>query len=205
MRVGLRLNELDVNVHAVACLLHAAFENIRNTQVSRDLGQIFRRAFVMRRRSARDYSQPADLGKGGDNFILNALREKCVLLVRAQIVERQNRDAFVRSSGRGCSWRRGSSRCSICRSCRWLTRKEPDRSADNQERDDCQERNIRTKFWPRRRDVGRYRTSGKLLRQRGVSGFFGVKVDDRNGDTVLYLTFAEIMQVPLPLPVLAEI
>src|SRR6266404_7468151 len=159
----------------------------------------------MRRRSAGDDPKSADLGKGGDNFVLNPLRKKCVLLVRAQIVERQDRDAFVRSSRRGCSWRRGSSRCSICRSCRWLTRKEPDRSADNQESNDCQERNIPTKFWPRRRDVGRYRTSGKLLRQRGVSGFFGVKIHDRNDDIVLYLTFAEIVQVPLPLPVLGEI
>src|SRR6266404_1332360 len=142
MRVGLRLNELDVNVHAVACLLHAAFENVRNTQVSRDLGQIFRRAFVMRRRSARDYAQTADLGKGGDNFILNALCEECVLFVRAQIVEWQNSDAFVRNSRRGCSWRRGSSRRRIRRSCRWLTRKEPDRSADNQKSDDCEDRNI---------------------------------------------------------------
>ena len=96
----------------------------------------------MRRRSARDYSQAADLGKGSDNFILNALREECVLLVRAQIVERQNRDAFVRSSRRRRSWRRGNSRRSICRSYRWLTGKEPARPADNQESDDCQERNI---------------------------------------------------------------
>src|SRR5205814_1837508 len=144
MRVGLRLNELDVNVHAVACLLHAAFENVRNTQVSRDLGQIFRRAFVMRRRSTRDYAQTADLGKGGDNFILNALCEECVLLVRAQIVERQNSDAFVRNNRRG----HGSSRRGICRSYRWLTRKEPDRSSDNQQSDDAegQERNIRTRL-----------------------------------------------------------
>src|SRR6266513_1184056 len=103
MRVILGLNELDVDMHAIAHLLYAAFENVRNTQVPRDLGQIFRRAFVMRRRSARDYSQAADLGKGSDNFILNALREECVLLIRAQIVERQNRDAFVRSSRRGRS------------------------------------------------------------------------------------------------------
>src|SRR6266487_6986346 len=133
MRVGVRLNELNVNVHAVARLLHTAFENIRNAQVSRDLGQIFRCAFVMRRRSARNDSQAADLGKSGDDFILNALREKGVVFVRAQIVERQDGDAFVRNSRRGSGWRRGSNRRSSRRSCRWLTRKEPDRSADNEE------------------------------------------------------------------------
>src|SRR6266481_5024363 len=127
MRVGLCLNKLNVDVHAVACLLHAAFKNIRNTQVSRDLGQIFWRALVLRSRSAGDDPKSADLGKGGDNFVLNPLRKKCVLLVRAQIVERQDRDAFVRSSRRGCTWQRESSRRSICRSSRWLTRKEPDR------------------------------------------------------------------------------
>src|SRR6266480_3870707 len=118
MRIGLGFNKLDVDVHAVACLLHAAFENVRNTQVS------------------------CDLGKGSYNFILNALREECVLLVRAQIVERQNSDAFVRSSRRGRSLRRWNSRRSICRSYRWFTGKEPYRPADNQESDDCQERNI---------------------------------------------------------------
>src|SRR6266404_4145702 len=104
MRVAVRLNELNVDVHAVARLLHAAFENVRNTQLARNLRQIFRRAFVMRRRSARDDSESTDFGKGGDNFILNALREKGIVFIRTQIIEREDGDAFVRNSRRGCSW-----------------------------------------------------------------------------------------------------
>src|SRR5260370_39565724 len=97
MRVGLRLNELDVDMHAAARFLDAAFENIRNMQVSRYLAQIFRRAFVTRRRSARDYSQAADLGKGGDNFILNALCEVSILFLIAQILKRKDGDVLFRN------------------------------------------------------------------------------------------------------------
>jgi len=65
--------------------------------------------------SARDYSQAADLERVVIISILNALREECVLLVRAQIVERQNSDAFVRAAG-APQLRRWNSRLSICRS-----------------------------------------------------------------------------------------
>ena len=75
-------------MHAVAWFLNAALENVGHMQFARDLRQIFRRAFVTRRRSARDDSQPADFWKRGDNFVLNALCEECVLLVRTQILER---------------------------------------------------------------------------------------------------------------------
>ncbi len=81
MRVGLGLNELDVDVHAVAGFLHTAFENIGHTQFPRDFRKILRVALVASGRSARDDSEPADSGKRGDDFILDALREEGVFLV----------------------------------------------------------------------------------------------------------------------------
>ena len=65
----------------VACFLDAAFEHIGHPQLLRDFRQILRGAVVMRSRCPRDYPQPTDPRQGGDNFILDTLGEKRVLLV----------------------------------------------------------------------------------------------------------------------------
>ena len=100
MRVGLCLNELDVNVNAVTRPLHASFENVSNAEFARNFGKILRRAFIMCRRSARDYSEPADLRECGDDFVLDTLGEEGVFFVRTQILERQNGHGFIIRSGR---------------------------------------------------------------------------------------------------------
>src|SRR5437660_8374311 len=100
MRVGLCLNELDVNVNAVTRPLHASFENVSNAEFTRNFGKILRRAFIMCRRSARDYSEPADLRECGDDFVLDTLGEEGVFFVRTQILERQNGHGFIIRSGR---------------------------------------------------------------------------------------------------------
>ena len=56
------LDELHVHAHGVAALLHASFQDVGDAQLPCDLGQIFRRAFVMLRRCARDHLQIGDLG-----------------------------------------------------------------------------------------------------------------------------------------------
>ena len=45
----------------------------------------------------------------------------------------------------------------------------------------------------------------EFLRKRRVPNFIRVKVHDRDGDVVLHLTFAEIMQISLPLAILSKI
>ena len=90
MRIVVGPDQLHIDVHAIAGLLHTAFEHIGHVQLARDLRQIFRSAAVARGGRARDHAQPADSRERGDNFILNTLRKKRVLLVGAEILERQH-------------------------------------------------------------------------------------------------------------------
>ncbi len=90
MRVVVGADQLHVDVHAIFSLLHTAFEHIGHVQLFCDLRQIFRSAVVARGGSARDHAQAADSRECSDDFILNALREKRVLLIRAQILEREH-------------------------------------------------------------------------------------------------------------------
>ena len=92
MRVVFGLDQLHIDVHAIAGLLHAAFEHIADVQLARDLRQIFRGTAVARGGSPRNDAQPADPRERGDDFILNTLREKGVFLVRAEVLEWQHSD-----------------------------------------------------------------------------------------------------------------
>src|SRR5262245_34714983 len=49
------VDQLHVYAHSIATLLHAAFQDMGYAQLLGDLRQVFRRAFVMLRGSARDY------------------------------------------------------------------------------------------------------------------------------------------------------
>ena len=92
MRIVVSLDQLHVDVHPIAGLLHTAFEHIGHAQLPRDLRQIFRSAAVARGGRARNHPKPADPRERGDDFILNTLCEKRVLLIRAEVFERQHSD-----------------------------------------------------------------------------------------------------------------
>src|SRR4030095_2483313 len=127
MRVSIRLNELDVDVDAITCFLNTAFENVGDTQFTRDFPEICRRALVSRCGSARDDAKSADFRKRGDNFVLNALSKKRVLLVRAQILEWKNGDALIKNRDKSSRWERNGRGL---RRMRWvLTQKEPESSS----------------------------------------------------------------------------
>ena len=55
-------DQLHVHPHRITALLHAAFQNVGDAKLPGDLRQIFRRAFIMLRGSARDNFQIGDLG-----------------------------------------------------------------------------------------------------------------------------------------------
>jgi len=63
MRIVSGFDQLHVHTHSVAAPLHTSFQDVSNPQLLADLGQVFRRAFVMLRGSARDYLQIGDLDK----------------------------------------------------------------------------------------------------------------------------------------------
>src|SRR5256885_16472284 len=50
------------HTHSVAAPLDTSFQDVSNPKLLADLGQVFRRTFVMLRGSARDYFQIGDLG-----------------------------------------------------------------------------------------------------------------------------------------------
>ena len=54
------------------------------------------RGLVLRHTRSADHFQIGDLGQIRENFILNAVGKKRVLLVIAQIFKRKDRDAFLR-------------------------------------------------------------------------------------------------------------
>ena len=106
MLVACRVDQLHVDAHRVAGFLHAAFENVRHAELLPISRQIFRAGSCMRGRSARDDFQRADLGQPSQDFVLDAFGEIGVVLVAAQVFERQHRDRFFRDRGwcgRRCS------------------------------------------------------------------------------------------------------
>src|SRR6266516_1564474 len=100
MCVNARVEQLNVDSHFVSSPLHAAFEDIGHAEFASHCLQVFRRAFVFGCRFSRDNLQVADASKLGQDLILNAVGEVSIVWVTAQIVEWENRDAFLQSDCR---------------------------------------------------------------------------------------------------------
>ena len=89
MRIVARVDQLCVHPHAIGYALHAAFHQMRDPELLRDLAQVALRAsFVLHHRSAANHFQVGDLGKISQNFVLHAVGKKGVRLFFAQIFER---------------------------------------------------------------------------------------------------------------------
>src|SRR5262245_24739997 len=103
MRVGMGVEQLNVYAHFVSGSLHAAFEHSSHAEFAGYRLQVFWRAFVFGCRFSRNHLQVADAGALGQDLILNAVGEVSIVWVAAQIIEGENRDAFIQSR-RNC-WR----------------------------------------------------------------------------------------------------
>src|SRR5512132_2616767 len=97
MRVDARVEQLNVYPHFVSSLLHAAFEYSGHAEFASHCLQVFWRAFVFGWRFSRDNLQVADASELGQDLILNAVGEVSIVRVTAQIVEWEDRDAFLQS------------------------------------------------------------------------------------------------------------
>src|SRR6266487_6113295 len=95
MRVDARVEQLDVYPHSVSSPLHAAFEHTGHAELAGHCLQVFRRAFIFGCRFSRDNLQVANASEFGQDLILNAVGEVSIVWVTAQIVEWENRDAFL--------------------------------------------------------------------------------------------------------------
>ena len=87
MRVGHGIDQLHIHPDLIIRLLNAAFENIHDAKLLCDVTQIFRRAFEMLRRGARNYFKIGYFGEPCQYFILDAFSEEGVVGIAAEIVE----------------------------------------------------------------------------------------------------------------------
>src|SRR5690242_13330639 len=95
MRIAGRFDELHVDTHRVATLLHTSFQKMSDAKLFCYLRQILRRALVMLRRCPRNDLEIGDLGQARQNFVLNAFGKITVRFVVAEILKRQHGDGFV--------------------------------------------------------------------------------------------------------------
>ena len=61
MGISGRFDQLHGHVYGLTLLLHTSFQDVGDAKLPGDFGQIFRGAFVMLRRRARDHFQISDL------------------------------------------------------------------------------------------------------------------------------------------------
>src|SRR6266496_3420368 len=98
MHVGARIDKLRIDSEPVADSLHVPFQEMGNAQLLPDLTRVARiSALIKVCRSATDNLQLGDSRKVRNDFILNARGEVGVLLIVAEILERQHGDALFGS------------------------------------------------------------------------------------------------------------
>ena len=74
----------------------AAFDDVAHAQLLRDLFEIaFGAGLVLHHGCAADHFQVLDLGKIREQLVLHTICKKRVLLICAQVLQGQHRDAFV--------------------------------------------------------------------------------------------------------------
>src|SRR6476659_10626038 len=101
MRIVGSLDQLHIYPDVIRVLLHASFQDVGNSELSRDLRQIFGCALIMLCRSARDNFQVGNLGQAGEDLVLNAVGKVSVVRVSASIFKRKHGNAFFEWGGRG--------------------------------------------------------------------------------------------------------
>ena len=94
LTVGLGIDELGVNSHAIARNLHASLQHVRNVQVATDLLQISILAAVRCDTTAADDLQISHLAEISQNIVLNTIGEIRRRAVVTQIFEGQDCNAF---------------------------------------------------------------------------------------------------------------
>jgi hypothetical protein len=105
VRAGLRLDQLNVDAHALAAALDAALEHIADPEVAADLPRIGGLALVGERRVARDDESAGQARKVGRQTLGHAVDKIVLLFPAADIREGQHDNGEARPAGR--LWRGG--------------------------------------------------------------------------------------------------
>ena len=88
------VDQLQINQHLIAGLLHAPFQDRGDAELLTDYFQVVRMTRVFLGRGARNDFEVANAGQLGQNHVLHPAGEVSVVLVTAQIFEGQNSDGF---------------------------------------------------------------------------------------------------------------
>src|SRR5712691_8295038 len=90
------IDQLHIHDHFVTFAPDTAFQHIRHAQELADFAQSMRsRITKLHHRRPADHAKVADSRQARENVVLDAVREKRILFVVAEIRERQHRDAFL--------------------------------------------------------------------------------------------------------------
>src|SRR5271166_6470951 len=93
MAAGGGVVELRRDAYAVAASAHAALHHITDAEFLGDLLHVDGFALVDKRRIARDHEEPAQLGKGGNDFFADAVGEIFLPWIASHVGERQHGDS----------------------------------------------------------------------------------------------------------------
>ena len=96
MTAGLGVDELHVDAHAIPPALNAALEDIADVQVAADGLHVERLALVGESRVAGDHDGAPETREIGRQALRDSVDEMLLLLVAADIGERQNDDRETR-------------------------------------------------------------------------------------------------------------
>ena len=92
VRAALGVDELDVDAHALAAALNAAFERIAHVELAADLLRVDRLALVGESGAAADHEGPAHARKIGGQALRHPVDEIVLLGPAADVGERQHDD-----------------------------------------------------------------------------------------------------------------
>src|SRR5207244_11485798 len=92
--VGHGIDQLYIHPYLIGHFLDATFENIHDAKLLCDVTQIFRRAFEMLRRGARNYFEVGHFREPCQYLVLDTFSEEGVVGIPAEIVEWQDGNRF---------------------------------------------------------------------------------------------------------------
>src|SRR5438105_9199632 len=96
MAVGSSINQLCGHAYFAAGTPDAAFEDVSNAKRASDFAQITLRASgVTHDAGARNDLEVCHFGQSCKNVILHPIGKECVLVIRAEVIERQHGDALL--------------------------------------------------------------------------------------------------------------
>jgi hypothetical protein len=97
LRVASRIDQVRDDAQSTVRALDGSFEKISNSELLTDFWSIaFEVAPVLLHAGVANHFQVGHFREIGQNLILHAVGEEGVILISAQVVERQDRDALFR-------------------------------------------------------------------------------------------------------------